>query len=72
MAPWRSAIAAVLLIAFANFVAALTRFGVLTGYGPPIPLAEQHRMADEIGAYARGRTASEIIARFGRQQLRIN
>jgi hypothetical protein len=33
-----------------------------------IPLAEQHRRAEAIGAYARDRTASEIITHLGRPQ----
>ena len=35
---------------------------------PSIPLAEQHRRADQIGIFARNRTASEINAQFGRPQ----
>lgn len=63
MSPWRRAIVAGLLIALAYGAAASI------GCERQVSLAEQHGCADWIGDHARGRTASEIIDRFGRPQL---
>lgn len=62
MRPWRRAIVAVLLIAFACSV------GASIGCECSVPLVEQQFTADLIGEYARGRTSFEIITKFGYPQ----